>query len=139
MKIDKEKLNRIAIKLSDSDHDRIRKRKSDRYWQAASAAIAAKILRKLKADGISRAKLAEKLGMTPANITRFLNGKCNFELRTLIEIERAIDVKIIDRSIIPTNNPEPVIIKISYSVDSDNSSYIAPPEEAPEPQNMIFK
>lgn len=103
MSMDKDKLNSLAMPLSEEESMRMDMRRRDRYWKRASSAIASKILRSIKEKGISRMKLAELLGITPANITRYLSGETNFELKTLVEIERVLDIHIIDRDIVPSN------------------------------------
>lgn len=94
-------VNRLSRPFTSEERETARRRKSDRYWKAASSAIAAKIMRQLRIKGMTRVQLAEELGITPANVTRYLNGTCNFELRTLVDIERVLDLQIIDKNIIP--------------------------------------
>lgn len=106
-------VNRLSRPFTSEERETARRRKSDRYWKAASSAIAAKVLRQLRIKGMTRVQLAEELGITPANVTRYLNGTCNFELRTLVEIERVLGLQIIDRDIIP-HKKEPVKVIIEY-------------------------
>lgn len=122
MKIDKDKLKNIATPLTDQEKRCMTCRKSDRYWKAASSAIAAKVLRQLKVLGKTRMQLAEDLGVTPANITRYLNGRCNFELKTLIEMERVLNIKIIDRNVIPVKEQKTVQIIIGQSYGFNSAS-----------------
>lgn len=98
---DLDKLNAIALPLDDAMRARMEERRRNRHWQSASASIAAKVRRALRTQGITQAQLADTLGITPANVTRYLNGKTNFELKTLIELERALSIHIIDREVIP--------------------------------------
>lgn len=118
MKFYKEKLNCVARSLSDGERDNMESRRKDRYWKVASSAIAAKVRRQLKATGTSRVMLAEKLGVTPANITRYLNGSTNFELKTLVELERALDLHIIDRSVVPVNHDNVITLEVKYTINS---------------------
>lgn len=121
--MDKNKLNAIAVPLSDTDKARMQSRRQDRYWKLASSAIAAKIQRQLKVKGITRMKLAEMLDITPANITRYLSGETNFELKTLVEIERVLGIDIINRQIVPTHPQMPVISsERSLSLCSNNNT-----------------
>ncbi len=122
MVVNKSKLREVATPLSEGSHRRMKERRADRYWKAASSAIAAKVRRQLKLTDTSRVKLAEMLGVTPANITRYLNGTTNFELRTLVELERALGLEIINKDIIPQKNPAPVVLNIEYRVSSDDFS-----------------
>lgn len=107
MKIDKDRLNSLAKPLPEEVNMRMNTRRRDRYWKSASSAIAAKILRRIKEKGITRMKLAELLDITPANITRYLSGETNFELKTLVEIERVLDMHILDRDIVPSEKCPP--------------------------------
>lgn len=113
--------------MSESDRSARDKRRQERHVNAASAAISAKVLRQLKILGMTRVDLAEKLKVSPANITRYLNGRCNFELRTLVELERALDIHIIDRDVIPTRDIKPIKIVLEYkhSIETDGKSYCA--------------
>lgn len=114
MHLDKNKLMEVATPMSDESRSKMHQRKKDRYWKAASAAISAKVRRQLKVSGTTRVKLAESLEVTPANITRYLSGETNFELKTLVELERALDIEIINRSVIPEEDKRPVIIEVRY-------------------------
>ncbi len=122
MVVNKSRLKEVATPLNESARRRMMERKADRYWKAASSAIAAKVRRQLKITDTSRVKLAEILGVTPANITRYLNGTTNFELRTLVELERALGIEIINKDVIPTKCQTPVILNIEYTVSSGEFS-----------------
>jgi len=130
MRLDKEKLGKLAQPLDEKVRDRMERRRSDRYWKAASAIIAAKVLRQLKKRGMTRIQLAEKLDVTPANITRYLNGSTNFELRTLVELERTLDIEIINRNVIPVKDRVPVILEIEYT--SNESDWAESPSSVSE-------
>ena len=122
VRIDIDKVNVVARELSGTERSRMEDRRKNRHWISASSAIASKIKRQLKVKGISQLELAEMLGITPANVTRYLNGKTNFELKTLVEIERAIGVHIIDREVIPqevANKPINVNVTFNIPVDFD--------------------
>ena len=122
MVVNKSRLKEVATPLNESARRRMMERKADRYWKAASSAIAAKVRRQLKITDTSRVKLAEILGVTPANITRYLTGTTNFELRTLVELERALGIEIINKDVIPTKRLTPVILNIEYTVSSNEFS-----------------
>ena len=61
--------------------------------------IAMKIKRTLKVKGMTQAQLAETMGMDCAVISRYLSGKVNLELKTIVKIEKALGINIIDREI----------------------------------------
>lgn len=118
MEFNKEFLNKIARPLSKDERESMEARRKDRYWKAASSAIAAKVRRQLKVTGTSRVMLAEKLGVTPANITRYLNGTTNFELKTLVELERVLDIHIIDRTVVPKQENKIITLEVNYTINS---------------------
>lgn len=128
MKFDKEKIIAKATPVAESDRNARQRRSRDRHMNVASAAIAAKVSRQLKTLGMTRVQLAEKLNVSPANITRYLSGKCNFELRTIVELERALGVHIIDREVIPSskeNKPVKVVIEYKHTFESNGSEFSA--------------
>lgn len=96
--------------------DELRKEIRQSLTDAASGAIAAKIRRRLKMLDISNAKFAEMLGTHSPVVSKWLSGKHNFELKTLVDIERALDITIIDRNVIPL--PELRQMNIGASFDN---------------------
>lgn len=52
------------------------------------------ILEALKKKGLTQKAFAEKLGVSPAYITKLLNGKPNLTLKSLIKIALALDVEL---------------------------------------------
>ncbi len=60
-----------------------------------NVAIAVKIIKTLRAQGKSRRDLARLLGKSESEITRWLSGFHNLELKTIYKIEKALGVDII--------------------------------------------
>jgi transcriptional regulator with XRE-family HTH domain len=107
---------------------------------------------RMKEKRMTRAKLAELLGVTPAAVTKLLNGNPNFTLKTLLKVADALDLKFnasfsnlksiskpvlvypfreavkIQNSIVPTANddiyPSREQPKIPFSWNSDDSTMI---------------
>ncbi|MBD5183343.1 MAG: helix-turn-helix domain-containing protein [Bacteroidales bacterium] len=115
MKTNIDKLNNIARDLTLKERERMKERRKNRHWLCASSAIAAKIKRQLRILGLTQSDLAVMLGVTPANITRYLNGQTNFELKTLVEIERKLGIKIIDKTVVPEDSKSSIILKVTYN------------------------
>lgn len=95
MVVNNSRLKEVATPLNESARRRMMERKADRYWKAASSAIAVKVRRQLRIWDTSRVKLAETLGVSPVTLTDYLNGTTNFDLRTLVKLERALGIEII--------------------------------------------
>ncbi len=52
------------------------------------------LLARMEAQGITRAALAERIGSTPAYVTKILRGDTNFTLDTMVKIARALDCEL---------------------------------------------
>lgn len=73
----------------------------------------------LKNKGISKSEFAAKLGKSPSEISKWMSGKHNFTLDTLLEIAHALKVDITE---LIKNKPEPIIKtewKVTRKSDSD--------------------
>jgi len=53
-----------------------------------------RISERMRAKGISRSALADKLGVTPAAVTKILRGNSNFTLKTLLSLADALDYSL---------------------------------------------
>lgn len=57
--------------------------------------VTEKICRKMDEKGINRKKLAELLEVSPAAITKILNGNSNYTLKTLLSFASALELDLI--------------------------------------------
>jgi transcriptional regulator with XRE-family HTH domain len=65
---------------------------SDEYWaESIIADFTKEICRIMAEEEISRSELAEKLGSSPAYITKVLRGNVNFTLTTMTKLARALN------------------------------------------------
>jgi transcriptional regulator with XRE-family HTH domain len=62
---------------------------------AKNVAIAARIIYILRTQGKTRRDLARLLGKSESEITRWLSGFHNLELKTIYKIEKALGVDVI--------------------------------------------
>jgi antitoxin component HigA of HigAB toxin-antitoxin module len=60
-----------------------------------NVAIAARIIHILRSQGKTRRDLARLLGKSESEITRWLSGFHNLELKTIYKIEQALGVEVI--------------------------------------------
>ena len=65
-------------------------------WLQLSATIALKIRKLLRLQGMSQADLASHLDVSPAQVSKLLSGKVNFEIKTLSKIQRVIGKPIME-------------------------------------------
>jgi transcriptional regulator with XRE-family HTH domain len=72
------------------------KRVADQAWLKHSQATALKILRTLRAKGLTQKDLAEALSVSPQQVSKWVKGKENFTFETVSKIEAALDVNLIE-------------------------------------------
>lgn len=115
MKFNAEKLKSIAQPMSDEERAKMNYRIENADWLRMSATIALKIRKILRSQNISQVEFASRMGVTPAQISKLLSGKVNFELKTISKLQTILGEPIIDidLSIKPKNEIE---LKISTQV-----------------------
>ncbi len=101
MKIDLHRLEQVAVEESKAERTIAMDRKDNGDMYKASFRIAMKIKRALRIKHMTQAHLSELMGVDPAIVSRYLSGKANMELKTIVKIEKALDINIIDREISP--------------------------------------
>jgi len=68
---------------------------SNEYWtETAIADFTEELCRLMESKGINRSLLAEKVGHSPAYITKALKGNVNFTLATMTKFARALDAVV---------------------------------------------
>lgn len=132
MQINKEKLSEISGKRSAIDRKRFREKREDIYWKVESAALSTKIISRLKSLGMTRKDLAEKMGVTPACITRYLSEASNLEFRTLVKLQRVLKCRIIDTD--EEDTPKVQVLMFEYRVPT--SSFQT--EQVEKKENLIL-
>ena len=64
-------------------------------WLKRSQAIAFRILIRLKELNISQKDLAERIGVSPQQVNKWVKGKENLSLETISKLEKALDFELI--------------------------------------------
>lgn len=101
MKFDIDKLHSVALPPSEASSRRTRERREKRRMLDRSSAIALKVSRAMEKREISREELARLLDISEGDVLRFLSGKENMDLKTMVDLEEALGVTIIDQSVSP--------------------------------------
>jgi len=70
-------------------------RRANRAWRRKSATIAFKVLEALRVQGLSQKDLAEKMEVSPQQISKIVKGHENLTLDTIVKLEMALGIKII--------------------------------------------
>jgi len=67
----------------------------DDYWlEGVKIEFAEQMLAQMDALGISRKDLAQRLGVSPAYVTKILRGSTNFTLKSMVGIARALNCEL---------------------------------------------
>jgi plasmid maintenance system antidote protein VapI len=65
-----------------------------RLSAGAIFAFTESVVREMERLGLTRTALAERLGATPAYVTKILRGKVNFTLATMVRLARALGAEL---------------------------------------------
>lgn len=99
MKFNVEKLKAVARPMTQEEKATMDYRAENADWLQLSATIALKIRKLLRQQGMTQVDLAARLGVTPPQVSKLLSGKINFELKTLVSIQKALGKPIVDVSL----------------------------------------
>ncbi|MBQ9174947.1 MAG: helix-turn-helix transcriptional regulator [Bacteroidales bacterium] len=90
MAFDIDKLQQIAKPLPEERKEEMENRIRNREWLKKSAHIALAVKQELRAHGMTRQELAERMGASPQDVWRILEGKENLTLQTISQLEEAL-------------------------------------------------
>ncbi len=122
MKVDFKRLSLVATPENEKGLRQAQEREEFGDLYKASTRIAMKIRRALRLSNETQLSLAEKLGVDPATVSRYLSGRANMELHTLVKLEKALNITIIDRDVAPKKQKLNVILKYYDSEDKGSVS-----------------
>jgi ribosome-binding protein aMBF1 (putative translation factor) len=91
--------DKLSTLVSDQPSDwkaKAKYRRENREWLKKSAAIAVRILNALKAQNLSQKELAERMNISPQQISKIVKGQENLTLETISNLEVALGIQIID-------------------------------------------
>ncbi|MCC8113000.1 MAG: helix-turn-helix domain-containing protein [Bacteroidales bacterium] len=95
METNKEKLFKIAEPRNEAEHHAFKAMMAQKKWTRRSKEIALAIKMLLREKGITQNEFAQKMGVTPGQISRMLSGETNFEIKTISKIEEALGAQVI--------------------------------------------
>ncbi len=96
MKFNVDKLRKIAKPASEESLDNASFRDENREWLRKSALLSLSIERILRTRGISKQHFASELGVSSSQVTKILSGKENFGLKTIVKIEDALGIELMN-------------------------------------------
>jgi transcriptional regulator with XRE-family HTH domain len=120
------------LKLVSGDENKtlenIKWRNANRLWLRASQEIAIKVLIRLKELGWSQAFLAEKMEVSPQQISKIVKGKENLTISTIVKLQEILDLALLasynNKKSAPTNQYEQTIeLPINMVSDVTEKNY----------------
>lgn len=73
-------------------------RQDNEVWLRWSQGIAMKIIDYMQEHKLSRADIASRLGCSPQYVSKILSGHTNFSFKSIAEIEKCLDIRIMESS-----------------------------------------
>ncbi|MFN3315317.1 MAG: transcriptional regulator [Raineya sp.] len=107
-------MNKIAKKDTDWIADQ-KERMQNSDWIKLSQEIALQILSVLSKKGMSQKDLAEKMGVSPQQISKIVKGNENLTLETIVKLEKCLEIRLVE---IASNKNKFVCIE-EYSLNKD--------------------
>lgn len=111
-----DKLHQVVSKEPIKWHADSDFRFKNRKWLKRSQAVAVKVLRTLRENGLSQKDLAEKLNVSPQQVNKWLKGNENFTFETVSKIEDALNIELMSITGFETKHESNVnIVEVKYT------------------------
>jgi plasmid maintenance system antidote protein VapI len=107
-------------------------KQSDIFWEElAILSFTGSVLERLKTLGLTKMDLANRLRSSPAYVTKLLNGRNNFTLRTMVRVARLLksEVYIELRAAIARSQTTPYALTQATAVRASDSTPAADHED----------
>jgi ribosome-binding protein aMBF1 (putative translation factor) len=92
----KEKLSKLASDQPSDWKEKAQYRRENRVWLKKSASIAVRVMDALKAQNLSQKDLADRMNVSPQQISKIVKGQENITLETISNLENALGIQIIE-------------------------------------------
>jgi antitoxin component HigA of HigAB toxin-antitoxin module len=93
--INKNKFNVLVSSNKTETTNKSKKRIEDREMLRESQRIAIKILKKLDVNNWTQKDLAQKMGVTPQQVSKIVSGKENLTIETMIKLQKLLEIPIL--------------------------------------------
>lgn len=101
-----DKFNSLISQNTSNWQENAKYQEENEEWLDISAKIALKVLRKLRKDNLSQKELAERMNVSPQQISKVVKGGENLTLETICKLENALGIKLIEIVGVSKNNPQ---------------------------------
>ena len=91
----KKSIKDISVQSHENWMEHVAWRKANKAWLRKSAAIALRILDALEELNWKKAKLAQEMGVSPQQVSKYVKGEENFKLETLCNLEKVLGIELV--------------------------------------------
>ncbi|MFM2249495.1 MAG: hypothetical protein RLZZ358_422 [Bacteroidota bacterium] len=91
----KKSIKDISVQSHENWMEDVAWRKANKAWLRKSAAIALRILDALDELNWKKAKLAQEMGVSPQQVSKYVKGEENFKLETLCNLEKVLGIELV--------------------------------------------
>ena len=91
-----EKLSKLASDQPSGWMEDAKYRRENRPWLRKAGVISLKVLNALKAQGLTKKDLAERMQVSPQQISKIVSGHENLTLDTIVRLEAALGITILE-------------------------------------------
>ena len=91
----KKSIKDISVQSQENWMEDVAWRKANKAWLRKSAAIALRILDALDELNWKKAKLAQEMGVSPQQVSKYVKGEENFKLETLCNLEKVLGIELV--------------------------------------------
>lgn len=91
-----DKFNSLISENTSNWQENAKYQEENEEWLNISAKIALKVLQKLRKDNLSQKELAERMNVSPQQISKIVKGGENLTLETICKLEKALDIKLVE-------------------------------------------
>ncbi|HYX05546.1 MAG TPA: helix-turn-helix transcriptional regulator [Bacteroidales bacterium] len=95
----KEKIEKFLETVAEDDGSWLKEaqyRKENRYWLRKSQRIAIRVLTTLRERGMQQKELAERMGVSPQQISKIVKGNENLTLQTISKLEQILGITLFE-------------------------------------------
>jgi transcriptional regulator with XRE-family HTH domain len=91
----KKSIKDISVQSHENWMEDVAWRKANKAWLRKSAAIALRVLDALDELNWKKAKLAQEMGVSPQQVSKYVKGEENFKLETLCNLEKVLGIELV--------------------------------------------
>lgn len=137
----KEKFLNLVSEEKSNTIQKLKERKKNRAMLRESQSIAFKVLMRLETLKWTQKKLAEKLEVTPQQVSKIISGKENLTLETIVKLQAVLDIPLLVTSIERAFDEimETHKVEVTQNYDIPENITISVKQNSPVVKKLSFK